>query len=160
MKRILTFLAATVLLAGCATKPVTGPNLVFIGIDGLGSAYLDTLKMPVIRGLMAEGSYTLHKRSVLIGDDVFAPENEDQVHLRRPRADARQRRETLHGFVIAQRLQFAQEARMGADEAREAGDALGLATRQAARLQCRRVIVGDARGRQSAAAQRFHAGAR
>ena len=65
MKRILTFLAAAVLLAGCATKPVTGPNLVFIGIDGLGSAYLDTLKMPVIRGLMAEGSYTLHKRSVL-----------------------------------------------------------------------------------------------
>lgn len=39
--------------------------MVIIGLDGLGSAYMDTLQIPVLRGLMAEGSYTLHKRSVL-----------------------------------------------------------------------------------------------
>lgn len=64
MKRFLTLIAAALLILGCSVKPA-GQRLVIIGLDGLGSAYMDTLKIPVIRGLMAEGSYTLHKRSVL-----------------------------------------------------------------------------------------------
>ena len=63
MKRLLIILAAAGCLLSCSTK---APRLVIIGLDGLGSAYLvDSLEIPVMRSLMAEGSYTLHKRSVL-----------------------------------------------------------------------------------------------
>ena len=61
MRRILILLAAAFCLFSCTTK---APRMVIIGLDGLGSAYLDSLDIPVMRSLMAEGSYTMHKRSV------------------------------------------------------------------------------------------------
>ena len=64
MKRFLLLLAAACCLFSCSKAP-KAPRLVIIGLDGLGSEYMDTLSIPVMRGLMAEGSYTLHKRSVL-----------------------------------------------------------------------------------------------
>ena len=64
MKRILILLAALGCLLSCSTAP-KAPRVVIIGLDGLGSAYMDSLAIPVMRSLMAEGSYTLHKRSVL-----------------------------------------------------------------------------------------------
>lgn len=39
--------------------------MVIIGLDGLGSEYMDSLDIPMMRKMMAEGSYCLHKRSVL-----------------------------------------------------------------------------------------------
>lgn len=68
MKLLYHFLILCVLVAGgisCAKTADTPPRMVIIGIDGWGSAYLDSLPMPVIRGLMAEGAYTFHKRSVM-----------------------------------------------------------------------------------------------
>ena len=63
MKKILLLLAAICCLMSCTSRKA--PRMVIIGLDGLGSAYMDTLKIPVMRGLMAEGTYCLHKRSVL-----------------------------------------------------------------------------------------------
>lgn len=63
MKRTLLLLAAALCLMSCATRKA--PRMVIIGLDGLGSAYMDTLRIPVMRSLMAEGTYCLHKRSVL-----------------------------------------------------------------------------------------------
>lgn len=52
------------LLASCSTPKA--PRMVILGLDGLGQVYLtDSLQIPVMRGLMEHGSYTLHKRSVL-----------------------------------------------------------------------------------------------
>jgi predicted AlkP superfamily pyrophosphatase or phosphodiesterase len=69
MKKYLLILMAVLgLLAACIScSPTTKtpPRMVILGIDGWGSAYLDSLPMPVIRGLMAEGTYTFHKRSVM-----------------------------------------------------------------------------------------------
>lgn len=68
MKLFSRFVVLCVLVAGgisCAKTADTPPRMVIIGIDGWGSAYLDSLPMPVIRGLMAEGAYTFHKRSVM-----------------------------------------------------------------------------------------------
>lgn len=52
----------------CCEKPaVPHPgHVVFVGFDGWGSAYTDeALKLPNLRRLMAEGSWTMAKRSVL-----------------------------------------------------------------------------------------------
>lgn len=64
MKKTLFLLASILCLLSCTSRNAA-PRMVIIGLDGLGSAYMDTLKIPVMRSLMAEGSYTLHKRSVL-----------------------------------------------------------------------------------------------
>lgn len=62
MKKLMIVLAAVACLVSCSTEP---KRMFIIGLDGLGSAYLDSLEIPVLRGLMADGTYTLHKRSVL-----------------------------------------------------------------------------------------------
>lgn len=64
MKRFLILLAALGCILSCSTAP-KAPRVVILGLDGLGSCYMDTLQIPVMRGLMAEGSYTFHKRSTL-----------------------------------------------------------------------------------------------
>lgn len=65
----LSFLAMTmvmVLLAGCQQKPQWKAEHVFIiGLDGWGAYSVEKAEMPNVKALMAEGSYTLHKRSVL-----------------------------------------------------------------------------------------------
>lgn len=58
------FALVAVLLVSC-TRSRTVPRMVIIGIDGWGSAYLDSLPMPRIRGLMEEATCVFHKRSVL-----------------------------------------------------------------------------------------------
>lgn len=60
----MVLLAAVCCLAACNNNP-KAPRMVIIGLDGLGSAYMDSLEIPVMRNMMAEGSYCLHKRSVL-----------------------------------------------------------------------------------------------
>lgn len=48
----------------CCSAP-RAPRMVIIGLDGLGSEFMDSLEIPVMRSMMAEGSYCMHKRSVL-----------------------------------------------------------------------------------------------
>ena len=64
MKRLFVLLAAACCMIACNMTP-KAPRMVIIGLDGLGSEYMDSLEIPVMRTLMAEGSYCLHKRSVL-----------------------------------------------------------------------------------------------
>ncbi|MBO4670904.1 MAG: alkaline phosphatase [Bacteroidales bacterium] len=64
MKRLFVFLVAASCLIACNMAP-KAHRMVIIGLDGLGSEYMDSLEIPVMRTLMAEGSYCLHKRSVL-----------------------------------------------------------------------------------------------
>lgn len=42
-----------------------GKHVVIIGLDGFGSYAIEKADMPHLKKLMAEGSYTLHKRTVL-----------------------------------------------------------------------------------------------
>lgn len=76
MRRLLLFISACILLGmtGCAPKSTNqkaeapswkAKHVILIGIDGWGAYSVAKAKIPHIRSLMAEGAYTLNKRSVL-----------------------------------------------------------------------------------------------
>lgn len=53
-------------LASCTTQNnLKADHVVMIGLDGWGAYSMEKAEMPVVRQLMAEGAYTLKKRSVL-----------------------------------------------------------------------------------------------
>lgn len=71
MKRILLFAVAMIALAACCSKNQQKAEHVFvIAFDGWGSYCMDSVSMPNTRALMAEGSYTLQKRTVLPSDSA------------------------------------------------------------------------------------------
>lgn len=57
-------MAASTLFPAFAAKP-KAKHVILIGLDGWGSYSLPKADMPHVKALMAEGCYTLHKRSVL-----------------------------------------------------------------------------------------------
>lgn len=76
MRRLLLFISACILLGmtGCAPKSTNqkaeapswkAKHVILIGIDGWGAYSFPKAQIPHIRSLMAEGAYTLNKRSVL-----------------------------------------------------------------------------------------------
>lgn len=70
MKKIvlMAFMAAFVLSCTTTTTPVPqkkANHVIFIGLDGWGSYSVEKADMPNVKKLMAEGTYTLQKRSVL-----------------------------------------------------------------------------------------------
>ncbi len=70
MKKIvlMAFVAAFVFSCTTTTTPVPqkkANHVIFIGLDGWGSYSVEKANMPNVKKLMAEGSYTLQKRSVL-----------------------------------------------------------------------------------------------
>lgn len=69
MKKLLLF-ALTILAAACAPEQGErkAEHIFLIGFDGWGSYSMDSVEMPTTRALMAEGCYTLHKRTVLPSD--------------------------------------------------------------------------------------------
>lgn len=74
MKKILIIAAALLAAVSCApsqkeNEPMA-EHVFLIGFDGWGSYCMDTVKMPNTRALMAEGAYTLQKRTVLPSDSA------------------------------------------------------------------------------------------
>ena len=76
MRRLLLFISACILLGmtGCAPKSTNqkaeapswkAKHVILIGIDGWGAYSFPKAQIPHIRSLMADGAYTLSKRSVL-----------------------------------------------------------------------------------------------
>lgn len=62
----MAILMAMALLSGCCKHPQWKAEHVFIiGLDGWGAYSLEKADMPNVKALMAEGCYTLKKRSVL-----------------------------------------------------------------------------------------------
>lgn len=68
MKRLITL----VLIAVAALAPLSGSafgqnakHVILIGLDGWGGYSMPQAEMPNVKAMMAEGSYTFHKRSVL-----------------------------------------------------------------------------------------------
>ncbi len=72
MKKFLLFAIAMVAAVACAPKAnePKAQHVFIIAFDGWGSYSMDSVKMPNTRALMAEGSYTLHKRTVLPSDSA------------------------------------------------------------------------------------------
>lgn len=62
-----TSLAAAVALVACwgAWAEPAAEHVVIVGCDGLNPEAVEKADMPVLRGLMAEGAYTLHARAVM-----------------------------------------------------------------------------------------------
>lgn len=70
MKKLLFYVLSATVVAAC-TPQENAPkaeHLFLIGFDGWGSYCMDSVDMPNTRALMAEGSYTLQKRTVLPSD--------------------------------------------------------------------------------------------
>ena len=73
IKNLTLALISLTMLVGCNTQTENNGNnknrkaehVIFIGLDGWGSYSVDKADIPNIRQLMAEGSYTLQKRTVL-----------------------------------------------------------------------------------------------
>lgn len=66
MKKILLFLALAAMSVSCAKGPGRiADHVIFIGLDGWGAYSVEKADMPHVKQLMADGSYTLKKRSVL-----------------------------------------------------------------------------------------------
>ncbi len=61
---VLTFLIIVLFFSSCS-KQEEEKHVIFIGLDGWGSYCMDRADMPVTKQLMADGAYTLKKRSVL-----------------------------------------------------------------------------------------------
>ena len=73
----LAMACAVVILSSCSSGQPAGKisawkakHVFLIGIDGWGSYSMKQAKVPNIRDLMANGSYTLEKRSVLPSSQV------------------------------------------------------------------------------------------
>ncbi len=68
-KSIFSSLFIVILLLGCTTndqkEPRKAKHVILIGSDGLGAYAFDKAKIPNIRRMMSEGSYSLQARAVL-----------------------------------------------------------------------------------------------
>ena len=71
MKRLFLLAALMIAAVACTQKPEPKAEHVFvIAFDGWGSYCMDSVNMPNTRALMAEGSYTMQKRTVLPSDSA------------------------------------------------------------------------------------------
>jgi predicted AlkP superfamily pyrophosphatase or phosphodiesterase len=71
MKKLFFFALALVVAASCCSKPERKAEHVFvIAFDGWGSFSMDSVSMPNTRAVMADGCYTLAKRTVLPSDSA------------------------------------------------------------------------------------------
>jgi hypothetical protein len=77
MKRFFLFAVAMIAAVACApkdgaTESVTpkAEHLFVVAFDGWGSYSMEHVNMPNTRALMAEGCYTLNKRTVLPSDSA------------------------------------------------------------------------------------------
>lgn len=72
MKRFFLFAATLFLAVACtsAESERKAEHIFLIGFDGWGSYCMDSVEMPNTRALMAEGCYTLQKRTVLPSDSA------------------------------------------------------------------------------------------
>lgn len=72
MKRFFLFAIAMIAAVACAPKENApkAEHLFVIAFDGWGSYAMEHVDMPNTRALMAEGSYTLNKRTVLPSDSA------------------------------------------------------------------------------------------
>jgi predicted AlkP superfamily pyrophosphatase or phosphodiesterase len=69
MKRFLILFAAVLLLGACASRKTENArydHVILLGFDGLaGNTLENSDAMPELRAMMADGAWTLHKRSIL-----------------------------------------------------------------------------------------------
>ena len=72
MKRLFIFAIALIAAVACAPKgsEQKAKHVFVIAFDGWGSYAMESVKMPNTRALMAEGCYTLQKRTVLPSDSA------------------------------------------------------------------------------------------
>ena len=69
MKRklvLISLLLVCIASVGSAAK-LKAKHVVLIGLDGWGAYSVEKAEMPNVKKLMAEGAYTLKKRSVFLG---------------------------------------------------------------------------------------------
>ena len=62
-KTALIVAMAAILLSGCSKK-AAAPHVIIFGLDGWGSFSLEEADIPNIRSLMADGTYTIEKRTM------------------------------------------------------------------------------------------------
>ena len=68
LKKTLLFALALLTAATTFAKKDIAKHVIIIGLDGWGSYCMQTAKVPFIRQCMAEGSYTLYKRTMRPSD--------------------------------------------------------------------------------------------